>query len=222
LSDVLAETLAWLRAPLFVDRAEAGRLLAAEVERRGIGDPVVIGLARGGVQVASAVADALGAPLDVVAVRKVGHPWQPEYALGAVTPGHDGVYVRGQEELGAGELAAIVAKARKEAEELDRRFHEDRPAVELTGRTALLVDDGLATGATMVAAARWARARGAARVAVAVPVAAAQSLGVIEREGDEVICLHAIQDFFAVGVWYGSFEQVGDEEVVKLLEEART
>lgn len=215
------EIAAWPTAsPLFDDRREAGRLLAAELERKGVADAVVIGLARGGVVVAAEIAHRLGAPLDVLAVRKVGHPWQPEYALGAVTPGGDGVYVRSRDGLSDDELERIVAAAKRKADELDQRFHADRPALEVAGRSALLVDDGLATGATMVAAARWARSREATGVVVAVPVAAAQSLAALQAEADEVVCLHAPEEFFAVGLWYRSFEQVDDAAVRKLLEEA--
>jgi len=212
---------AWRAAnPLFEDRSQAGRLLAAELARRDVAGAVVIGLARGGVVVAAEIAGRLGAPLDVLAVRKVGHPWQPEYALGAVTPGGDGVYIRSRDGLSDEELAQVVAEARGRAAELDRRFHAERPPLELGGRTALLVDDGLATGASMIAAVRWARSRGAARVVVAVPVGAAQSVDALRAEADEVVCPYAPEDFFAVGFWYRSFEQIDDADVLRLLEEA--
>ncbi len=211
---------AWLApTPLFDDRAQAGRVLAAEVERLALTDPVVIGLARGGVLVAAEIARRLGAPLDVLAVRKVGHPWQPEYALGAVTPGGDGVYIRSHDGLSDEELAEVVATARAQADELDRRLRPGRPAIDLSGRAVLLVDDGLATGATMVAAVRWARGRGAARVVVAVPVGAAQSVEALRAEADQVVCPHPLEDFFAVGLWYRSFEQVEDGDVLRALEE---
>jgi predicted phosphoribosyltransferase len=210
---------AWLFAdPLFRDRFDAGRQLAASLEREHGADTVVVGLARGGVQVAAEVAAALGAPLDVVAVRKVRHPLQPEYGLGAVTPG-DGVYVRGPDGLTEEQVARVVATAREEAVALDRRLHARRPAASLEGKTVVLVDDGLATGATMIAAARWARAGGAARVVAAVPVAAAQSAAVIRREVDDLVSLHLPVDFYAVGVWYVRFDQVGDDEVLRLLDE---
>ena len=176
--------------PLFADRREAGRKLAASLEReRGL-DLVVVGLARGGVQVATEVARVLDAPLDVVAVRKVGHPWQPEYAIGAVTPGA-GVYVRESEGLTEKQVTEVLAQTRAEAAALDRRLHAEHPALDLKGRTVLVVDDGLATGATMIAALRWARAAGAERVVAAVPVAPAASLGLISGEADEVVCPHA-------------------------------
>ena len=143
--------------PLFADRCDAGRRLSPALAAEAWRDPVAIGLARGGVEVAAEVARGLEAPLDVVAVRKVGHPWQPEYALGAVTPG-DGEYVRGPNGLDDEQLAAVVEAAKGEAERLDRRLHADQPGLDLAGKTALLIDDGLATGATMIAALRWAKA----------------------------------------------------------------
>lgn len=175
-----------------------------------------MGLARGGVVVAAEVAAALRLPLDVVAVRKVRHPWQHEYAIGAVTPG-DGVYVRGPDGLAPEEVKRAVDTARSRAAELDARLHEDRAPIELRGRTCVLVDDGLATGATMVAAVSWARSRGAARVVAAVPVAARVSVSLLEGEADAVVCPHQLDRFGSVGFWYESFDQVEDAEVRRLL-----
>ncbi|HUP33213.1 MAG TPA: phosphoribosyltransferase family protein [Gaiellaceae bacterium] len=210
----MAELLA--EAPLFADRRDAGRLLARRLESERGTDAVVVGLARGGVVTAAEVASALRLPLDVVAVRKVGHPWQPEYAIGAVTPG-DGVYVRGPDGLTDEQVQAAVGGAKSRAEELDRRLHQDSGPVELAGKTCVLVDDGLATGATMIAAVRWARSRGAARVVAAVPVAALASLPLVEAEADAAVCLHELDPFVAVGFWYGTFDQVEDGEVKRLL-----
>ena len=206
--------------PLFEDRWDAGRQLAGALELRREPEPVVVGLARGGVVVAAEVARVLKAPLDVVAVRKLGHPWQPEYGLGAVTPG-DGVYVRGPDGLSGEQLGALIEENQKQALLLDRRLHADQPALDLSGRTALLVDDGLATGATMVAALRWAKASGAKRTVAAVPVAATSTLELIRAEADEVVCPHAREHFLAVGVWYASFDPVGDETVTRLVAENR-
>jgi putative phosphoribosyl transferase len=206
--------------PLFADRRDAGRELARALVGEHGRELVVVGLARGGVEVAAEVARSLEAPLDVVAVRKIGHPLQPEYGIGAVTPG-DGVYVRGPNGLSEEELAQVVEQTKEKARLLDRRLHADHPTLDLAGRTALIVDDGLATGATMIAALRWARARGAARVVAAVPVAASASLELICAEADEVVCLHARGQFFAVGAWYRSFGQVDDEVVTRLLAENR-
>jgi putative phosphoribosyl transferase len=204
---------------LFHDRAEAGRALAVALARVDLGDAVVVGLARGGVAVAAEVARALSLPLDALAVRKIGYPSQPEYGIGAVTPGKDGVYVRSDEGLGEDELGRAIGKARAAAEALDAVLHERSRPAELGGRTALLVDDGLATGATMVAAVRWARAQGAARVVVGVPVGAVESARVLQLEADEVICLYAQRHFGAVGFWYGRFAQIETDEVLALLDE---
>jgi len=197
---------------LFVDRRDAGRVLAKALAGEAHPGAVVVGLARGGVVVAAEVAHELGLPLDAVAVRKVGHPWQPEYALGAVAPG--GVaYLRDADGLTDRELAA----ARARADELDRALHAGREPVPLDGRTCILVDDGLATGATMIAAIRWAQARGAARVVAAAPVGARQSLDALRDEADAVVCPNALADLIAVGIWYRAFGQVTDAEVRALL-----
>jgi putative phosphoribosyl transferase len=218
------ETSLWSTG--FADRCDAGRLLALELERSGaLGDGasgvVVVGLARGGVEVAAEVAARLGAPLDALAVRKVGHPWQPEYGIGAVTPG--GVhYLRSSDGLSEAEVADAVRRAAEQAELLDARLHERRAQLPLAGSTCVLVDDGLATGGTMVAAARWARARGAGRVVVAVPVGAAATVRAFQAapDVDAVVCLAVPPDFGAVGFWYRDFTQVSDGEVVALLDAA--
>ena len=211
----------FLRATvLFADRSDAGRVLAAVLEGERRPGLAVVGLARGGVAVAAEVARVLSAPLDVVAVRKVGHLWQPEYGIGAVTPG-EGVYVRGPDGLTDEQVAVAVEEARVQAALLDRRLHADHVPLALGGETVLVVDDGLATGATMIAAVRWARAARAARVVAAVPVAAAESIDLIRGEADELVCPHLLSPFLAVGVWYESFDQVDDAEVIRLLEENR-
>jgi putative phosphoribosyl transferase len=207
----------------FADRREAGALLAHEIVRTGAlgdtGDPiVVVGLARGGVAVAAEIASLLEAPLDALAVRKVGHPWQPEYGLGAVAPG--GVtYLRSNDGLTDAEVGAAIRSAAEQAELLDARLHERRAQLRVRGTTCVLVDDGLATGGTMVAAAKWARSRGARRVVVAVPVGAAVTVRSLEEspEVDDVVCLAAPPDFGAVGFWYSDFTQMSDGEVVTLL-----
>jgi putative phosphoribosyl transferase len=207
---------------LFHDRLDAGRQLAAALERRQLRDAVVVGLARGGVPVAAEVARRLSLPLDALAVRKVGYPGRPEYGIGAVTPGHGGIYVRSHEDLDELELRRVVETARTRADALDQILHEHRRPLDLDGKTAVLVDDGLATGATMVAAARWARSQGATRVVVAVPVGAAPSVRLLWREADEVVCPHPQEDFGAVGLWYDRFTQVENDEVVALLDELQT
>lgn len=218
---MIPEWLVVEASPQFRDRCDAGRRLAEVLRAKDLDDAVVVGLARGGIVVAAEVASALHLALDVVAVRKVGHPLQPELAIGAVAPGN-GVYLRGGDELEPEEREAIVQAAKRAAADLDRRLHSGSPPLDLRGRTALLVDDGLATGATMIAAARWARGEGAARVVAAVPVAAAQTIEVVSHEVDEVVCPHPLERFYAVGVWYEIFEQVEDDEVIRLLEAARS
>lgn len=212
----------WLvAAPLFRDRFEAGRQLASALPERLTDACVVVGLARGGVQVAAEVASSLNVPLDVVAVRKVGHPWQPEYALGAVTPG-DGTYLRAGDDLPEDLVTAVVERARRAGEELDRRLHASCPPLDLAGRPVVLADDGLATGATMIAALRWAQARGASETVAAVPVAAADSARLVQGEASLLVCPHTVTDFVAVGLWYERFPQVGDDEVIRLLEQAQS
>ena len=211
------------RARGFASRREAGRLLAGELEDAGVldwsaGRIVVIGLARGGVEVAAEVASILRAPLDALAVRKVGHPWQPEYGIGAVAPG--GIqYIRAHDGLTEEELAQAVRIAAMAAETLDATLHAHRAPVDVLGATCILVDDGLATGGTMVAAIRWAHARGARRVVVAVPVGADATVRGVEADDDvdSVVCLVTPSDFGAVGFWYDDFQQVSDEDVVALL-----
>ncbi len=211
----------------FANRREAGRLLARELEDARVLDAsagriVVIGLARGGVEVAAEVAAALHAPLDALAVRKVGHPWHPEYGIGAVAPG--GIaYIRAHDGLTEEEVTQAVRVAAMKAETLDAKLHARHAAVDVEGSTCIVVDDGLATGGTMVAAVRWARARGARRVVVAVPVAAAATARSIEaqKDVDSVVCLVRPFDFGAVGFWYRDFHQVSDEAVLALLAETR-
>ena len=216
----VADSLVIGALQLFADRADAGKALAAELESERNPQLVIVGLARGGVAVAAVVARALQAPLDAVAVRKIGHPWQPEYGIGAVTPG-DGVYVRGRYALTDEQMASAIEKARQEADALDEKLHAELPRLELAGKRVLVVDDGLATGATMIAALRWAKAADVARVVAAVPVGAAETLSLVRAEADDVVCVHALSSFGAVGAWYGSFEQVGDSDVVRLLVESR-
>jgi putative phosphoribosyl transferase len=204
--------------PLFLDRRDAGQQLARAVSRE-LRPDVVIGLARGGVEVAAEVALELRVPLDALVVRKVGHPLEPEYALGAVTPG-GGLYLRAHDGLGPRDIDRVVELARREADDLDRHIHGRRQPLALAGRACLLVDDGLATGATMLAATQWARARGASRVSVAAPVAPPSTVAVLERAADDVVCLAVPLDVGAVGLWYADFDQVSDTDVVALLDEA--
>jgi putative phosphoribosyl transferase len=210
---------------LFTDRPEAGRMLAEHLGGLRGEDPVVLALPRGGVPVAYPVARALDAPLDVLLVRKLGVPSHPEVAYGAL--GEGGARVLNEDVL------AGIHTARRELDETEHaaeselarqagRFRGDRPRIPLGGRTAILVDDGIATGATASAACRAATAQGAARVVLAVPVAPPDAVATLRRAADEVVCLSSPEMFFAVGEWYRDFSQTTDDEVVDLLTRSRT
>jgi predicted phosphoribosyltransferase/dienelactone hydrolase len=203
----------------FSNRVDAGRQLARPLRSLG-GDVVVLGLPRGGVPVAAEVARALGAPLDVIVVRKLGVPWQPELAMGAV--GEDGVQIANEDVIRAARVtesqwAAVVAREQSELERRASRFRDARPRVDLTGRTAVLVDDGMATGATARAACHVARAHGAGRVVLAVPVASPTAIEALRSSADEIVCLEAPPAFHAVGQWYVDFSPTTDDEVVATL-----
>jgi putative phosphoribosyl transferase len=204
----------------FRDRGEAGRRLAGLLtDLRGPGT-VVLGLPRGGVAVAAEIARALQAPLDVILVRKVGLPAQPELAMGAI--GEDGIrllnldVVRAEHVTDA-EFAAVEQRERVELDRRARRYREALPRVPLAGRTAIVVDDGIATGSTARVACRVARAHGAARVVLAVPVAPRISIEALADAADEVVCLESPEPFFAIGQWYQDFTQCTDADVIALL-----
>ena len=204
----------------FLDRHDAGRRLAAALSALAPADAVILGLPRGGVPVAREIARALRAPLDILAVRKLGAPGNPEFGVGAIAEG-DVVVVREEAARRVGLVGAALEEAiRRERTELDRRvarYRGERPAVGLGGSTAVLVDDGVATGLTEIAAVRAARERGAARVIVAVPVGAADSIRLLRSEADEVVCLVEARRLIGVGRWYDDFSPVSDEEVLELL-----
>jgi predicted phosphoribosyltransferase len=201
------------------DRADAGRQLAERLTALvGRPDVVVLGLVRGGVPVARVVADRLGAPLDVLVVRKLGLPWAPEVAFGALGPG--GVRVLNDPVTARLDPAEGADVQRREQAELDRRearYRAGRPALDLTGRTALIVDDGLATGATARVAVRVARRLGARRVVVAAPVGAQEAYEMLAAEADEVVCARRPVDFGAVSAYYDDFHEVDDDEVTAAL-----
>jgi putative phosphoribosyl transferase len=205
---------------VFIDRADAGRQLAVRLQDLG-GEPVVVlALPRGGVPVAAEVARALGAPLDVIVVRKLGVPFQPELGLGAV--GEDGVRVLNQAviwDAGVSEadLAAVEARERAEVDRRARRYRGDRARLSLPGRTALIVDDGIATGSTAVAACRIARALGAARIVLAVPVAPEGWQARIGFEADLLVSVSTPGNFLAISQFYDDFSQTSDQDVIALL-----
>ena len=203
---------------LFRDRVDAGEKLARALGALAGQNVVVIGLPRGGVPVAAEVARALGAPLDVLIVRKLGHPRQPELAVGALAQG--GFSVR-NEGLMAGvseaDFARVLAREQRELERRADAYRGGRPPLDLKGKQAVLVDDGLATGATMRAAVAAAKGAGAARVIVAVPVAAREARELMESEADQVVCLAEPVGFTSVGAWYADFGQTTDAEVTALL-----
>lgn len=204
----------------FRDRADAGRRLAARLAPFRAEEPVVLGMARGGVVVAAEVAQAVGAPLDVLVIRKVGAPSQPEYGIGAVAPGggrsfdQTSVAALG---LTSEELARLAAA---EEQELKRRvdaYRQGRPEPSLRDRTVILVDDGLATGVSAIAAVEYVRAQGARRIVLASPICSPTAAARLRRHVDEVICLCSPEGFRSVGQWYESFDQTSDEQVLELL-----
>jgi putative phosphoribosyl transferase len=208
---------------IFANRLDAGRRLAARLEHLGGQPVVVLGLPRGGVPVAFEVARSLDAPLDVIVVRKLGVPFQPELGMGAI--GEDGIRIINDEIVGMArisesDLAAVEARERAELERRARRFRGDRPRTPLTGRTAVIVDDGIATGSTARAACQVARAQGARRVVLAVPVAPVGWTARIGRDADECIALDTPEPFWAIGQFYDDFSQTSDDEVVDCLARA--
>lgn len=207
----------------FRDRREAGQLLAERLAGLELEQPLVLGLPRGGVPVAAEVARLLGAPLDVLVVRKLGVPWHPELGMGAV--GEEGVSILNDDVVTSTHVteADIAAATARERAEVDTRVTEYRQGLgplAVAGRVVVIVDDGLATGGTAKAAIQVARARGARRVVLAIPVAPFDALAELGGVADDLVCLSAPVDFQAVGAWYDDFRQTSTEEVVALLGEA--
>jgi putative phosphoribosyl transferase len=208
---------------VFADRADAGRQLGALFEGLAAERPVILGMARGGVPVAREVARRLAAPLDVVVVRKLGHPRQPELGLGAL--GEDGVRVINDELVARlGVPPSVLAEVTEnEAAELERRrraYRGNHLPLALDDRVVVVVDDGLATGFTARSAVEVARRRGARRVVVGVPVAAPDAVASLERVAGEVVCVETVARLLGISQWYLDFAQVGDDEVTRILAEA--
>jgi putative phosphoribosyl transferase len=203
----------------FTDRRHAGRELAAAVAHLAAERPVVLGLPRGGVVVAAEVARALEAPLDVVIVRKLGAPSQPEYAIGAI--GEDGIVLVDDQVVDAlrlrRHLPDLIEREQRELERRTARYRQGRPPADVRGRTVVLVDDGIATGSTARVAAEVLRLRGARRIVLAVPVGPADVAERFDATVDEIVCLTTPRGFRAVGAVYDSFEATSDEEVEELL-----
>jgi len=214
-----------LNRVLFRNRVEAGQRLGEALKDLKGRDVIVLGIPRGGVVVASEVAEALGAPLDVIITRKVSPPGEPEYALGAV--GQDGEVIMDQKaavSLGVdkGYLEAEIARKRVEVRERTLKFRGERPFPSLAGKVVVVVDDGMATGSSVSAAVLSIKKRGPKEVVVAVPVAPSDAVETLTEDGNRVVCLETPGAFFAIGEFYGDFEQVDDEEVREILDRHRS
>lgn len=210
--------------PPFEDRRDAGRQLAGLLANYGEKRPFVIALPRGGVPVGYEVARALAAPMDVLPVRKLGAPGHREYGIGAIAPGGAVVLnVAAVRALGIprAEIEAVVAEETAELERRVRLYRDDRPLPDVQGHTVILVDDGLATGMTALAAIRAVRTLHPDRIVLAAPVCAPETATELRAEVDDVVCVARPDQFLAVGLWYRSFEQTTDEEVLALLSDAR-
>jgi putative phosphoribosyl transferase len=207
----------------YLDRRDAGRQLAIELMSYADAQPVIVALPRGGVPIGAEVARALQAPLEILAVRKLGAPGNPELGVGAVTEDGTGVLDAHSADMLGMTQSMLDATLARESQELRRRvgrYRERRPSISVRGRTAIVVDDGLATGLTDLAAVRTLRKRGARRIVVAVPVASSESVAMLAAEADRVVCLTVPQRLFGVGMWYRDFTPVSDEDVLAILSEA--
>jgi putative phosphoribosyl transferase len=206
----------------FIDRTDAGRQLAKALARYKAQRPVVLALPRGGVPVAAEVATVLDAPLDLILVRKIGVPFQPELAMGAVVDGGKPVIVRNEDVISLTGVSEqeFNATCDQQLAEIERRrklYLGDRPHPQIAGRTVIVVDDGIATGATTRAALQAIRMRKPSKLVLAVPVAPTESLKELRGEADEIICLEDYEDFGAIGLFYSDFAQVSDTEVIEIL-----
>lgn len=210
---------------MFKDRSQAGQALAHELAKRRFERPVVLALPRGGVPVALEVAQALSAPLDLVLVRKIGHPLQPELALGAIVDGEHPEFVLNEDVAAltgdAGNyLETAKATARAEIERRRKIYLGGRRQAEVRGCSAIVVDDGIATGATVRAALKALRHKHPKRIVLAVPVAPTETIESLRRDVDEIVCLQTPDPFYAIGAFYKDFRPVEDAEVIRLLRAA--
>jgi putative phosphoribosyl transferase len=206
----------------FIDRTDAGRQLAKALARYKAQRPVVLALPRGGVPVAAEVATALDAPLDLILVRKIGVPFQPELAMGAVVDGGKPIIVRNEDVISLTGVSEqeFNATCDQQLAEIERRrklYLGDRPHSQIAGRTVIVVDDGIATGATTRAALQAIRMRKPSKLVLAIPVAPTATLKELHGEADDIICLEDYEDFGAIGLFYSDFRQVSDTEVIEIL-----
>lgn len=211
---------------MFENRSDAGRKLAEGLVHLKAEDPVILALPRGGVPVAFEVANALRAPLDLVLVRKIGVPWQPELAMAAVVDGDHPETVENEDVIRLLNITEdfIKAEAQRELKEIERRralYLEGKARIPVTGRTAIVVDDGIATGATTRAALRAVKREKPRRLVLAVPVAPPETVESLRPECDELVCLATPDFFVAIGAFYADFRQVADDEVIALLRQTR-
>lgn len=207
----------------FKNREVAGKALAEAVAAKSLPDPVVLALPRGGVPVAAEVARVLNAPLDLVMVQKIGVPWQPELAAAAVIDGKDAQIVLNEEVCAEANISRsyIDEMAKEELEEIERRaklYLKDRPRVPIAGRSAIVVDDGIATGTTIRAVIKALRFKKPRLIVLAVPVAPKEAVAALRAEADDIICLETPEPFFGLSLHYADFHQVSDEEVISILE----
>ncbi|MGA8771161.1 MAG: phosphoribosyltransferase family protein [Rhodomicrobium sp.] len=211
---------------IYRDRSDAGRRLATELARYASEKPIILALPRGGVVVAAEIADAVAAPLDILLVRKIGIPFQPELAMGAVVDGghphvirNEGVIVRA--DISADDFNRVCQTELAEIERRRKLYLADRPRADIEDRVVIVVDDGIATGATVRAALQAIRERNPKRLVLAVPVAPTSTLEELNGLVDDIVCLQSHEPFHAIGLYYDDFHQVTDSEVVSILSEAR-
>lgn len=205
---------------IFQNRAQAGRLLASKLSSYKGKDVVVLALPRGGVPVGAEISKTLNVPLNVLAVRKVGAPFNPELGLGAICEDIDPVLsddLLSQVHLTRADLADIVKSEKKEIERQIRKFRKGKELINLSGKTAIVVDDGLATGATVMAAIKFLRGKAVSKIVVAVPITAASSARKVRAKVDEFVAVEESEDLLAVGYWYKDFDPVSDDEVLSFL-----